>query len=89
MGPSATCTHVPLESSKPSHFRLRLAPFPLEGIDDLSPPEPIHTLPSAIAAAMRPLGESAIDNTKGGDIEIPDVGGAEAKDSEQGGGGGQ
>ena len=72
-GPSATWIQEPLELLKPSHFLLRLG----DGAD-LSPPAPSHTLPSAIPAASSPLGDTAIDNTNGGDNEIPEVGGGAA-----------
>lgn len=39
--------------------------------DNLSPPEPIHSLPSAIPAAIRPVDDIAVDKTKGGDNDTP------------------
>ena len=69
----------PFSSCRPGHFRARFFPaFELAG-EDLSPPDPIHSLPSAIPAAIRPVEEIAVDKTKGGESDTPLAGGVAAE----------
>ena len=77
-GPSATCTNCPSDSFRPCHLRDRFF-LSVEG-EDLSPPPPIHRRPSAVVAAVRPLGEIDVDMMNGGESETPDDGGVVAED---------
>ena len=75
-GPSATLTDNPSSSFKPSHFRVRF--FFAPAARRLSPPVPIHILPSAVPAAMMPDEEIAVDMMNGGVSDMPDSGGGVA-----------
>lgn len=70
-GPSATWSHTPSSSLRPSHLRVRFFLAPCEACGRFSPPPPSQTRPSAVLAARRPVVLIEMDSTKGGDSEIP------------------
>lgn len=62
----------------PFHLRCRLCRLP-EASDDFSPLVPIYRRPSAVPAAIIPVGDIDRESMNGGDKETPEDGGATAE----------
>lgn len=74
MGPSATSAMILPSIFNPFHLRCRLCRSP-EASDDFSPPVPIYKRPSAVPAAIMPVGDIDKESMNGGDKETPEDGG--------------
>lgn len=82
MGPSATSATVRPSMFNPFHLRCRLC-RPPEVSKKNSPPVPIYKRPSAVPAAIIPVGDIDRQSMNGGDKETPEDGGAAAKTGNQ------